>query len=306
MDRKIFKEIEHNFPYPIISDLRLLFTVEYIGQDDRRLKQLLKSSESIIQFLSLIALSDYVENISKDKLIANDAFKKEFQKNIPRSCFGKMIALFRDIVRIFKQSEHEMFIPEMPDFFIKGKSSESESQKSFNLLSAIRNKLTHKDFNPTKRDIENLCIECENHVETILKNLAFFKNYHLLYVNNVIVKHIRWNAPNYTHIFSEISGDSSKFDAYPKVLDSFVNSPAVILTKENENNYLDLSPLIIYSEEGEARIPDIFMYSDFEEDKYIKYSPVWQGGSFKIKGTTYEKEIMKSFNNLISYVYNSK
>ena len=64
--------------------------------------------------------------------------------------------------------------------------------------------------------------------------------------------------------------------------------------KDKEEEYLNLDPAIIYSNEGENKIPDIFMYIDWDKGKTVKYKPVWNGGAFGLAGTTYELETIRS------------
>ena len=73
-----------------------------------------------------------------------------------------------------------------------------------------------------------------------------------------------------------------------------VNTPAVIITKEKEEDYLNLDPLVIYSDEGEKHIPDIFLYADWNHKNKVVYKPVWNGGIFNLPGTAYEKENITS------------
>ena len=80
-----------------------------------------------------------------------------------------------------------------------------------------------------------------------------------------------------------------------------MNTPAVIVTKEDTNVYLNLEPLIIYSDEGNLNIPDIFMYMDWEKGKTIKYKPIWKGGTFNLletsKNNILSEGLLKFFEN---------
>jgi hypothetical protein len=78
-----------------------------------------------------------------------------------------------------------------------------------------------------------------------------------------------------------------------------VNTPAIIIVKNHEENqYLNLDPVLIYSNEGENRISDIFMYIDWDKGKQVKYKPVWNGGSLSLSGTTIE---METINSLLKF-----
>jgi hypothetical protein len=109
------------------------------------------------------------------------------------------------------------------------------------------------------------------------------------------VRYRKWSSPSFSHTFSEVIGNSSEFNAYSKILSEIVNTPAIIIVKNNDEiNYLNLDPVLIYSNEGETKINDIFMYIDWDKDKSAKYKPVWNGGTFSLLGTSIESETIKS------------
>ena len=120
-------------------------------------------------------------------------------------------------------------------------------------------------------------------------------NYSFLYVDHISVKYPKWNNPSFFHTFSEVTGNSSEFNAYSKNLTEIVNTPAIIIAKgSEENDYLNLDPLLIYSNEGETKIADIFMFIGWDKNKTAKYKPVWNGGSFDLTGTTIEFETINA------------
>jgi hypothetical protein len=184
-----------------------------------------------------------------------------------------------------------MFISELPKFFFERKDIESSSLKAFNILTSIRNKLAHPETTFTNKIIEEFCNETERLLETILISLEFLMNYSFLYVDHISVRYPKWQNPSFFHTFSEVIGNSSEFNAYNKILSEIVNTPAIIIVKNHdENQYLNLDPLVIYSNEGENKIPDVFMFIDWDKDKTVKYKPVWNGGSFGLAGTSNETE----------------
>lgn len=294
MNRRLIQNVENSYPYPIASEFRILNTEEYLETDEKRLIQILKTAEITIHLLSLISLVDLLETHSKTPIKLPDTFIQEFPIRFTRTSFGKWIALIRENIKIFKTNDIQMFIKELPDYFVKGKSSESEAQKAFNRLTSIRNKLVHPDFSPTKESIQEFCQESEGLLETILTGLDFIIDYPFLFVNNVTVRYHKWYDPKYNHAFSEVIGNTSKFRAYKKILTELVNTPAVIITKGKEEDHLNLDPVVIYSEEGEKKIPDIFLYIDWDKKKTVKYKPVWNGGAFNLIGTVYETETINS------------
>jgi hypothetical protein len=295
MDRQLIRRIENDYPYPIALEFRRLNTKEYLASDENRLRQILKVSETTVHLLALISIVDLLENHTKSAIGIPDSFKREFSVLFTRTSFGKWISLTRECVRIFQNNSIPMFVTELPEYFIEKNGAESAAQKAFNIVTNIRNKLSHPELTLTNKIIEDLCIETEKLLEIILVGLEFLMNYAFLYVDHISVRYRKWYNPSFFHTFSEVVGNSSEFNAYNKILSEIVNTPAIIIVKnKEEKNYLNLDPVIIYSNEGETKIADIFMYIDWDKYKTVKYKPVWNGGSFNLSGTTIESETINS------------
>ncbi|MCX6254215.1 MAG: hypothetical protein NTV31_07025 [Bacteroidia bacterium] len=295
MDRQLIRRIENDYPYPIALEFRRLNTKEYLVSDENRLRQILKVSETTIHLLAMISIVDLLENTTKSSITIPDSFKKEFSALFTRTSFGKWISLTRECIKIFQNNSIPMFITELTEYFLDKNGSESASLKAFNTLTNIRNKLSHPQLTLTNKIIEDLCIETEKLLETILFGLEFLMDLSFLYVDHISVRYRKWYNPRFNHTFSEVIGNSSEFNAYNKILSAIVNTPAIIIVKnKEENNYLNLDPVMIYSNEGETKIADIFMYIDWDKSKTVKYKPVWNGGSFNLSGTTIESEIVNS------------
>jgi len=308
MDIKVKHKIEHEFPYPIALEFRRLNTEEFLDQNEKRLQKLLRISENTIHFLALIGLVDLFDNLQKFSNPIPDWFSKEFAGRFTRTSFGKWIALFRDTVRIFKNENFPMFIPELADYFIKGKSSESEAQKAFNNLTTMRNRLAHDASTLTRADLKTFCVEAEEYLDILISNLVFLADYTYISVGGISVNYPKNKEPQFIHTFSEVIGTSSEFSASKKTMIDLLNSPSVIITKPNCKDYLNLDPLIIVSNEGAKQIHDIFMYVDWDSNKTIKYRPVWNGGDFNLIGTERETEqtdlllkFWESFSDIETY-----
>jgi len=294
MDRQFIRRIESDYPYPIALEFRRLNTKEYLASDENRLRQILKISESTIHLLALISIVDLLENCTRSAMTVSDSFKKEFLGWFTRTTFGKWISLCRETIKIFKDFGTNMFIQELPAYILDENGTESPAQKAFNRLTTIRNQLAHPQFSLTNKIVEDFCKETEELLETILTGLEFLMNYPFLYVDHISVIYRKWSVPSYFHTFSEVIGNSSEFNAYNKALSELINTPAIIIVKDKELEYLNLDPVLIYTNEGENRIPDIFVYMDWDKAKSVKYKPVWNGGSFNLAETRYEIETLNS------------
>jgi hypothetical protein len=295
VDRQLLRMIENDYPYPVALEFRRLNTKEYLGIDESRLRQILKLSETTIHLIALISIVDLLENCTNQAITITDDFKKLFPVLFTKTAFGKWITLTRECISLFNTANKPMFISEIRDFFCDEKGEESTSLRAYNKILAIRNKLSHPEFSPTNKIIEEFCLETESNLMTILKGLEFLTKYSFLYVDHILVKYPKWNNPAFFHTFSEVTGNSSEFNAYVKILPEIVNTPALIIVKaREEKNYLNLDPVMIFSNEGENKIADIFMYIDWDKGTTVRYKPVWNGGQFGLSGTTIEDETINS------------
>jgi hypothetical protein len=308
MDIRLKRKIANDFPYPITVDFMRLNTMEYKNPGDTRLRKIIDVTEMLLQFLSLISISDLVENVIKKEIEIPPEFRKAFRNNFTQPTMGKWVELLRETIKIFKSQNKSMFIEELADFFVKSVSSETKVQQAFNKIVSIRNQLNHKSQHYNKADIIKTCNDADTSLEFILKELDFIIDYQFLYINKVTVEYHRWSDPVYNVDMSYIVGsnpelfDSTNSDDNHK---NIMHTPAIVITKGSTNQYLNLEPLIIYSDEGNMEITDIFMYMGWDKSRNkITFKPVWKGGEFNLINTSLKNhltpELLKIFKLLAS------
>jgi len=290
MNNRLKRKVANDYPYPVTIDFMRLNTPDYRNPDMKRIGKIVDVTENTVHFLALIALSDLLENVVSSKIEIPENFKNRFRDNLTRTSMGKWGELLREIIKIFKSAGINMFIEELADYFVKGSNGESVAQSAFNKITSIRNKLQHKDKNYSRAEIETTCEDIESLLETFLEEMDFIADYPFLYVNKVTVDYHRWSDPTYDIDLSSIIGSNPElFDSQREKSPTLINTPAIIVTKEDTNIYLNLEPLIIYSDEGDMGIPDIFLYKDWEKGKNIKYKPIWKGGEFNLLKTKHQE-----------------
>ena len=295
MDSRLKRRIANDYPYPITVEFMRLNTMDYKNHGIERLRKIVDVTETLLQFMTLISISDLVENVINGKIKVSEDFKKAFKNNFTHISMGKWMSLLRESIKLFKSQGVEMFIEELPDYIIKSTSSESKVQVAFNRLITIRNSINHKTTQLSKTEVNKLSEEADSKLEFILKELDFIIDYQFLYINQVTVNYHRWSEPTYNIDMSYIVGsnpelfDSTDHDSSHR---NIMHTPAIVITKENTKQYLNLEPLVIYSDEGEMEITDIFMYTDWDKSRNrIIYKPIWKGGNFNLLNTSIAKHI---------------
>lgn len=303
MDIRLKRRIANDYPYPITVEFMRLNTVEYKEHGKKRLDKILDVAETVLQFLALITISDLAEQTETKKIIINDDYRKRFRGNFIQTSFGKWAELLRETIKVFKSQNTELFITELSDYYFKNGSSPSKEQDAFNRIITIRNSISHKTTQYNKSEFEKLSMEADSLLETILKGLDFLMDYQFLYVNKITVRYHRWTEPEYDIDMSYLVGSN------PELFDiiednnkphKIIHTPAIVITKDNANEYLNLEPFLIYSDEGELNILDIFMYVGWDKYKSnIKYRPVWKGGAFNLSQTSLNKVILKEMLRIL-------
>ena len=82
MDRQLIRRIENDYPYPIALEFRRLNTKEYLANDENRLRQILKISETTIHLLALISVVDLLENAPNLLLRFRILLRKNFRSGL--------------------------------------------------------------------------------------------------------------------------------------------------------------------------------------------------------------------------------
>lgn len=310
MNKRLKLKIASGYPYPLTVDFLRLNTNEYKNPGIERLTKTLEVSEIIIQFLALISISDLLENVIHKKVTVPDNYKARFRNNFTQTSFGKWIELVRETIRIFKLQKQSMFIEELVDYFYKASGGEATAQSSFNRLVSIRNSLQHKEKHFSSSEINNLCSETDVLLETILKELEFLIDYDFLYVDKVTIEYHRWADPVFSTDMSQLIGNNPDlFDSLNDNIDpkSMVHTPAIIIAKSDFNHYLNLEPLVIYSDEGEMNIKDVFMYIGWDKSKNkISFKPIWKGGAFNLTKSSLHEVLIPAFLKIMHLLADEK
>ena len=138
----------------------------------------------------------------------------------------------------------------------------------------------------------------------ILEQLSFVTSYELLNVNQIEVIKKRNRTASFKHRFSRIIGVSENFRAKEDQFPRFMDSHAIILKRKDSFEYLNLSPLVIYSSEGEKQVPDIFLYLGKKGAGYI-FSACHNGGTFDSRNTTLQNELQEDLATIFE-TFNGK
>lgn len=262
--------IVKSFPLPIGIELRRLFAV---AKEDstKRLHQLLKTIERIMQFTSFVMLSQLLEETISGRCELNDNFKDEFGRRFCALTIGDFAWLIRGIGKIFVDNDIDTFMPEMINKFSK------RFCKNIDFWAQERNDIAHYKINLTEEETEKRCFKYEKCLIELLVDISFFSKYYLVTIQNILVLKNKRQTAIYNHQIKTLKPIST--NAVEEVgCQTFSNNQSVLLIKDLEDpatDYLNLSPLIIDTHneffDSEEKInnlkKDVFLYTYYNNEQ---------------------------------------
>jgi hypothetical protein len=264
--RILADQVIKNFPWPIGVELRRLFSGSMREPDRGRLDQLFKTIERTMQFISFVMVIELYQRLDNYQLSVHEEFSRQFRQRFMQLSMGNFTWLIRAIGNLFQKNNVEFFMPEMSGICHK---------KFFDALDfwvPERNEIGHYQINLNDEEIQRRCVEYQDKLAFILKNIAFLIKYRLVTVREIKVLKNRNRAPQFEHLIDILNSSDSDFYSKEQVFDTYSDSNAVLLMRSLKApaDFLNLSPLIIDtrtetidSKEKYNLKKDIFMYTRF-------------------------------------------
>lgn len=119
--RKPFQDIISRLPFPVAFRCRFVLT-----QENRRsaTESILDAYESLLKFLALVAVSDYLRGVLEARAI-DEKLKTLFGRKISP---GHWVEILREILRVYSNSPEKVFMPELLRFYYAGKRLSGEAR----------------------------------------------------------------------------------------------------------------------------------------------------------------------------------
>lgn len=246
-------------PLPISDQLRKLFAKKsnrkvdedhefYNQYDSLRLKQLVKTSKTLIETITFVHLAQIWEiydntNDEEDQMLLH--LKQFFQLKKQEKQSFSLINLCYDINKYFERNGKSNFLKEWETSDLPLKEDQFFNE-AVEFIQQIGNNLG-KDV--TTKVIE-YCLEGERYLATIFSKLAFIINYRMVSIQGIDVKKYR-HAPENSY-YHNVVKLTSKFGAHTnelKVKQEETTDPrfndSVFIERKSDGEYLNLTPFII-------------------------------------------------------------
>lgn len=237
-----------SFPWPIGSQIRILFVDEWREFGSQRIKQLLSTYIITSQVLYYILLSDFWEQVRQEKI----PVPEDLDLRLPDSKAAFMSKDWLSGMEVIYQRMSENgaipFVPEYELVMERWRDPDNPLRKAHAYLEKLRDRI---DDLP-KADLDKLCLQVEKAVALVLKQAAFLARYRMLTVRDITVDKPRCQELVYDLDMGYLSNADGNFlslyqDAEKRRKRVYGNSRAIILVHDEDhlNESLDLSPFII-------------------------------------------------------------
>ncbi|MGH1335846.1 MAG: CHAT domain-containing protein [Aureispira sp.] len=253
--RKVLLQIIQNFPWPIGTQIRLLVANDgdMNTPSMMRLKQLVSVYIVTSQFLFYIIMSQIW-----DEKRANTFNAKSYlidMLHINKKQFGSFdyFRNFIEAIKLLKQANQQPNISEFADI-AEDFDAHEELYNSYLYMESLRAAIHNGDTAVLEAKTKEKCVQGEDHLSTILYNLAFLIRYDLVTVRDIHVVNYRNLDTEFNHFISRLNvnvGDIAVSEGgtriKSRVYKTFTNNASVILTEnlQDPSTFLNLSPFII-------------------------------------------------------------
>ncbi len=307
----IKREIIDSFPTPIGEHLRKLFTRSNNPEepDDMelftipRLRQLGITYRTSMQFICFILLSQLWDEkhknqdleIGEDYIVDFNSFFALGPTNFESFDYVKLI---NTITEIFDDYQIPYFIDELKDLQINS-AKDHELYEAYVFMNGMYESLL--DDSIDAEAVEGLCLEAEQHLGIVLKEIAFLVKYKLVTIKNIELIKNRHESPRFQHnqitLNQALTVANTGISEVGIVFDNFTDNKSVLFIKADKgqvSGYLNLTPFIIDENAlNNDYASKLFLYA-FQDQNQYAYQFLNNLGDEPLKADREQYENIKS------------
>lgn len=280
-DRERKNAILQCLPFPLSVHLQKLMAKRRAGMEShdfydeftqKRFEQLIHTYHAVVELPAFILLSQYwdiLENLQQkppaDEIVIQqikDYLKTPMNQRL-RSLY---FPLLKSLIRYFQQHNIPLFIEELAALPLDAGSDYANACAALQLQK-------ERPGVPADGNWTLACIEAEEQLAVVLKNLSFLAAYSLISVRNIdVLRNRQMRKPNYLHRLVRLVQYLSEDPAEDvELLDNFLDNASVLLMKKTAeysgSRYINLTPFVIdenaYIEKSDDH--KLYYYSGFDE-----------------------------------------
>ncbi len=263
------RAVEHTIahgPYPLATLVRKMQV-----EDDwsRKVLQGLDVFEVVVKYTVLLLLAGYLRRPTGRTLELDQMIVAAFR----RPTLGQLIEMSTRVLRCHADRAFELFIPELYWLYFRPDGRRGPITRAFQALTAYRNRLKHGAESVWPEDVFRLDFEGEgdglerragikDYVATILSEVAFLKDYPLVYLTSMTYEH-----GTFQYSYQRCTGAYADFDHGTFAHSTPLENKQLYLLCQRDERILQLHPLIRRIRCHECAQPAIFIVFNFFPEK---------------------------------------
>ncbi len=294
-DEQLKQLIREHYPFPIAYAHKK--TLGVLDEGVEKLKCLLETAETIIQFLALLALAQVRQDLLNPPLLhppvplkggivpqasslANTNLPdfRRLQENISLATpsFGKWNHLTRDVMKAYHHVRDRLVVPELFELFwrVDASSPKLRSQpldnKVIGPLITLRNAFHHGRV--PDHAVHEHVREGLNRLHQLLEAIQFVAEYQLSFTQRITVRHdARRHKKSYIHDLTLFNGCFSPFDQDRWQSEIDLESETVLFLHPQQGKHLSLTPFMIFTNQVKG-VSDLLLLNNLAKKKAVYVS----------------------------------
>jgi hypothetical protein len=190
MDTEMIRLIRERYLFPIAHAYKK--TLGLIHDDAQKLKCLIQTAETVIQFLAPVMLAQLHHDLQHLQAPALGRLAESLRDALRRPSFGKWQEILRDVLKSYREHRHLLVIPELFDFYFRPAPGNKLAfqpviSQAIDPLIGLRNQFHHPGIQEAL--IPESIAAGLGWLDDILVGLRFLSTYELAFVQRIEVRH---------------------------------------------------------------------------------------------------------------------
>jgi hypothetical protein len=272
MDANLIRLIRDRYPFPIAYAHKK--TLTFLDDNAQKLKCLIQTAETVIQFLALVMLGQVRRDLEyyQDQAPALNSRGGQLWEELRNPSFGKWQGILRDTLKCYGECRHLLVMPELFDFYFtpaRGKKLRIQPvvSQAIEPLITLRNQFHHPGIPDTL--IAEKVLVGMRWLEQMLVGLQFLSAYQLAFVQEIKVRRHSQGNRFFSHDLIRMNGHSTPFEHERWESDVDLQYERIVLFAPSTSSHtLFLHPFITVADQIPVPgVLDVFLLNGTEQQR---------------------------------------
>ncbi|MCB9053330.1 MAG: CHAT domain-containing protein [Lewinellaceae bacterium] len=270
--------ILNSLPAPVAEHLRKLVVPvedENDGYDTlsvNRLRQSVRAYQTVMEFITFTLMAQLWETFFEQGKLNIAEERKEMIRTFlllqpsDQEVYD-YLALIRNLKDVIEENSGHYFLKEL-EGLLQGLAEGSRFQQALFFLEVLKVRLTGESIAPA--EVPELCRRAEECLADLLSAMAFLAKYALVSVQGIdVCKYRHTPKAIFKHIAVELRDLLGGLEVTEFDMQHFMDNQSILLLNEEEETFLNLSPLIIDANAFEEKtdVSKIYFVSHFDKGR---------------------------------------